>query len=243
MILLNSLLACLLLAIILPPLGRRVLARRIVFVDLALAQIAAVGFAIGMATDGSGPLWAGGVTIIAVLFLAWLPDTTALPKEAVMGGVYAVAAALGMVVLAGLPHAEGHMQELLFGSLLGVDETALILLAVCGILSVLLVRLARQDSYRHRLFFYGGLALAVVPAIHAVGVILVFAMLLLPVLLAWRKGENGPLSQAIATAVGGALLGILLADQFDFPPSSTVVLALVAVGGVIAIARFPVREE
>jgi zinc/manganese transport system permease protein len=230
MILASSLAACLILAAFFPFLGQQVLARRIVFIDLALAQIAATGFAIGMATDSSGPLWAGAVTLLVILILAMIPERTSLPKEAIMGGAYAIASAAGMVLLARLPHGEGHMTVLMFGSLLGADGGDLLLLVICGALSLFAVRLAGEQSYGRRLLFYAGMALAVVPAIHAVGVILVFAMLLLPALAVWQNGNNGSLIHATILAFIGTITGILAANYLDLPPSSSVVLALAIVG-------------
>lgn len=230
MFLLTSLFACLILALVMPLLGRRVLERRIVFVDLALAQFAATGYAIGLATDSSGSLWAGSITILAVLCFAALPYASKLPKEAVMGAMYAVAAAAGMVILTQLPHAEGHMTNLMFGSLLGASWTDLVVLATLGALAVVLLRFAGQDSYVQRVMFYLALALAVVPAIHAVGIVLVFGMLLLPALAAWQGDKNGPVWLTLLVAIAGAVLGVFAAEYLDLPPSSSVVLALFICG-------------
>ncbi|MFQ5582316.1 MAG: metal ABC transporter permease [Mariprofundaceae bacterium] len=230
MFLLTSLVACLILALVMPFLGRRVLERRIVFVDLALTQFAATGYAIGLATDSSGTLWAGGITLLAVFAFAALPYASKLPKEAVMGAMYAVAAAAGMVILTQLPHAEGHMTDLMFGSLLGASWFDLEVLAGLGLLAVVILRFACGDSYVQRLMFYLALALAVVPAIHAVGVVLVFGMLLLPALAAWRGERNGPVWLALTVSISGAILGVLSAEHLDLPPSSSVVLALFACG-------------
>ncbi|PCI42630.1 MAG: hypothetical protein COB41_09265 [Proteobacteria bacterium] len=230
MFLLTSLVACLILAVVMPFLGRRVLERRIVFVDLALAQFAATGYAIGLATDTSGPLWAGGITVLAVFAFAALPYASKLPKEAVMGAMYAVAAAAGMVILTQLPHAEGHMSDLMFGSLLGASWFDLMVLAGLGVLAVVALRFAGDDSYSQRVMFYLALALAVVPAIHAVGIVLVFGMLLLPALAAWRGYQNGPVWLALIVSILGAVLGVFAAEYLDLPPSSSVVLALFLCG-------------
>jgi len=230
MFLLTSLVACLILALVLPFLGRRVLERRIVFVDLALAQFAATGYAIGLATDSSGSLWAGGITVLAVFAFAALPYASKLPKEAVMGAMYAVAAAAGMVILTQLPHAEGHMSDLMFGSLLGTSWFDLLLLAGLGGLAVVALRFSGDDSYSQRVMFYLALALAVVPAIHAVGIVLVFGMLLLPALAAWRGDRNGSVWLALIVSISGAVLGIFAAEYLDLPPSSSVVLALFICG-------------
>jgi len=230
MFLLTSLIACLLLALVMPFLGQRVLERRIVFVDLALAQIAATGYAIGLASDSSGLLWAGTVTLASVLAFAALPHASKLPKEAIMGSVYAVTAAAGMVILTNLPHAEGHMSELMFGSLLGAGWLDLAVLGALGVLAVLSLRFAGNDTYAQRAMFYLALALVVVPAIHTVGIVLVFGMLLLPALSAWRGESNGPLWQALLVSIGGAVSGITAAEYLDLPPSSSVVLALFICG-------------
>ncbi len=226
MFLLNSLLACLIMAVIMPYLGQRVLQRRVVFVDLALAQIAATGYALGLATDSSGLLWAAIVTLIAIFLFAAIPHTSRLPKEAVMGAMYAVAAAAGMVILSHLPHAGGHMSDLMFGSLLGADRQDLLLLSGASAMAVALFRFARDDSYMRRILFYLALAVAVVPAIHIVGIVLVFGMLLLPALSIWQGNNNGSLWQAIALALIASVAGIFSAEYLDLPPSSSVVVAL-----------------
>ena len=230
MFLLTSLFACLILACVMPLLGRRVLERRIVFVDLALAQFAATGYAIGLATDSSGTLWAGGITMLAIFLFAALPYASKLPKEAVMGAMYAVAAAAGMVILTQLPHAEGHMTALMFGSLLGASWFDLLLLGGLGVLAVITLHFAGDDSYAQRVIFYLALALAVVPAIHAVGIVLVFGMLLLPALASWQGNQNGSVWLTFVVSITGALIGVIAAEYLDLPPSSSVVLALFICG-------------
>ncbi len=237
MILWFSLAACLLVSLFLPVLGQKILKRRVIFIDLALAQVAAVGYAVGMALDGNGMLYAAAITAVAVVLLALLPEQSDLPKEAVMGALYALAASLGMMVLAVMPHAEGQMMELLFGSVLGVNELELTIVAVSGGVALLLsTGLSRWlstgqvgDRFLGRVLFYGALAIAVVPAIYAVGVILVFAMLVIPGLAVWRNGDNGPVHYAITIAAVASVCGILFSDQFDFPPSSSVVVCMAGV--------------
>jgi zinc/manganese transport system permease protein len=153
-----------------------------------------------------------------------------LPKEAVMGAMYAVAAAAGMVILTQLSHAEGHMTDLMFGSLLGASWPDIMVLASLGLLSVTVLKFAGDDSYKQRVIFYLALALTVVPAIHAVGIVLVFGMLLLPALAAWNGERNGSVWLALLVSISGAVLGILAAEYLDLPPSSSVVMALFVCG-------------
>jgi zinc/manganese transport system permease protein len=224
-----SLGACLLVSLFLPILGQRILKRRIIFVDLALAQVAAVGYAVGIALDGNGMLYAAAITAVAVVLLALLPEKSDLPKEAVMGALYALAASLGMMVLAMLPHAEGQMMELLFGSVLGVNETELIVMAAAGAIALFLSKQRHGDHFFGRIVFYGALAIAVVPAIYAVGVILVFAMLVMPGLAVWRDGNNGPVLQAVAVAAVASVCGLFFSNYFDYPPSSAVVVFMAVI--------------
>lgn len=230
MILWYSLAACLLVSLFLPLLGQKILKRRVIFIDLALAQVAAVGYAIGMAVNGNGLFYSAAVTGVAVVFMSLLPEKSDLPKEAVMGALYALAFSVGMMILAVLPHAEGQMVELLFGSVLGVNESELFIMAVAGLIALLLSKQGNPGTFMGRFVFYGALAVAVVPAIYAVGVILVFAMLVMPGLAVWRNGDNGSSLYAILIALTASLVGIFLSNQFDLPPSSAVVscMALIA---------------
>jgi len=226
MILMTVLIATLIIALSLPVLGQQVLERRVVFVDLALAQVAATGYAIGMAVQVSGIYTAAATTAVAVFLLALMDDDTPLPKEAVMGGVYAFAASLGMVILSLLPYGQGQLTGLLFGSILSIDWEGIIKLAVFAGIGVALALPVHSNSYTGRLRFYVGLSLIIVPAIYAVGVLLVFAYLVIPALSVWRHGHNGPWWQALVLACFASIIGTFSADFLDLPPSATVVLTL-----------------
>jgi zinc/manganese transport system permease protein len=95
---------------------------------------------------------------------------------------------------------------------------------------VTVLKFAGDDSYKQRVIFYLALALTVVPAIHAVGIVLVFGMLLLPALAAWNGERNGSVWLALLVSISGAVLGILAAEYLDLPPSSSVVMALFVCG-------------
>lgn len=226
MILWFSLIACLIASLYLPVLGQQVLKHRIIFIDLALAQVAAVGYAIGIATDGDGMLYAAIITAVAILIIAALPEKTDMPKEGIMGALYAVAASLGMVILASMPHAEGQMMALLFGSMLGVNEGELIILAVSGLVAVALIRFHDMKYYWGRVLFYTSLAIAVVPAIYSLGVVLVFSLLVIPGLAVWKSGQVGNTWLAITLASLASIAGIFMSNYYDYPPSSAVVVFL-----------------
>jgi len=241
MILLTVLIATLVIAISLPVLGQRVLERRIVFVDLALAQVAATGYALGMALQMPGMLIAIITTAIAVALMALMDEDTELPKEAVMGAAYAFSASIGMVLLSLLPYGEGQLMGLMFGSVLGINWEGIAILVVFSSVGLALALPPHNNTYAGRLRFSAGLSLIIVPAIHAIGVLLVFAYLVMPALSVWRNGHNGPAWQAIGLAALASLIGTLAAHFLDLPPSATVVLILgfisVIIGVVIHIMR------
>ncbi len=236
MILWFSLLACLLASLYLPHLGQHVLRQRIIFIDLALAQVAAVGYAIGIAMDISGLLVAACITVVAIFAIAALPEKMDLPKEGIMGALYASAASAGMMILASMPHAEGQMMALLFGSMLGVDEKELFILASSGVVALLLMRFHHMKHYFGRVLFYSSLAFAVVPAIYSLGVVLVFSLLVIPGLAVWRGGQTGQTWIAIVLASLASLSGVMLSNDFDFPPSSSVVVCLCVFALVLRLA-------
>jgi zinc/manganese transport system permease protein len=175
---------------------------------------------------------AAATTATAVLLLALMDDETPLPKEAVMGGVYAFSASLGMVVLSLLPYGQGQMTGLLFGSVLSISWMGIIQLGIFAAFGVLLALPTHANSYVGRLRFYTGLSLIIVPAIYAVGVLLVFAYLVMPALSVWRNGHNGPGWQALVLACVASIVGTFAAHFFDLPPSATVVLTLAFIATV-----------
>jgi len=235
MILVTVLIATLVIAISLPVLGQRVLERRIVFVDLALAQVAATGYALGMALHMPGILIAIITTTIAVALMALMDEDTILPKEAVMGAIYAFAASLGMVLLSLLPYGEGQLMGLMFGSILAINWEGIGILIAFSAIGLALALSPHSNTYHGRLRFSAGLSLIIVPAIHAIGVLLVFAYLVMPALAVWRHGHNGPIWQATALAALASLIGTLSAHFLDLPPSATVVLTLGLISCMIGI--------
>jgi len=239
MILWFSLIACVLASLYLPMLGQQVLKHRIIFIDLALAQVAAVGYAIGIAADGNGLMYAALVTIIAILIIAYLPEKTDVPKEGVMGAMYAVATSVGMIVLANVPHAEGQMMALLFGSMLGVDEKELFTLAATGLVAVILIRYHRMDTYLGRVLFYTSIAIAVVPAIYSLGVVLVFSLLVIPGLAVWHQGHMGNSWLAMLIAAAASTAGVFMSNYYDYPPSSAVIVSLASMA---LISKFAIKR-
>jgi zinc/manganese transport system permease protein len=249
-------------------LGLHVLARGVIFVDLALAQVAALGATVallaGHAPYGAGASWyALGFTAVGAAVLASLRDRPALaraaiPAEAVIGIVYAVAAALTVLTLERVPLGAEQVKALLVGSLLGVTRDDVLRLAALyagvGIVGWLtrrpLAALSFGGPLRHaRLWdfgFYLVFGLVVTSSVRVAGVLLVFAYLIVPAVAGAALASTPTRRLAIGWTVGalGSMAGIAASFRWDLPTGATVVAtlgALLAVLGAVLGLRRLVR--
>jgi zinc/manganese transport system permease protein len=224
------------------PLGAQVLDRGIVFIDLAIAQIAGLGV---IAADALG-LPEGGVAVqvaavsaalLGALLLTWTERKAPQQQEALIGVMFILAACAGILLLAGNPHGGEHLKELLVGQILWVNTTQLLWLA--GVSAVLLAALWLGWVERMgRAGFYGAFALAVTASVQLVGVYLVFSSLIIPALAtrAWR----GRRRQALGYALGaiGYVLGLALSALLDLPSGAVIVWSLAACA-LVLVAMTP----
>jgi zinc/manganese transport system permease protein len=222
------------------PLGTQVLDRGIVFIDLAIAQIAGVGV---IAADAMG-MPEGGIAVqvaavCAALFgaslLTWTERRAPQQQEALIGAMFILAACASILLLASNPHGGEHLKDLLVGQILWVNTTQLLWLA--GVSALLLIALYLGWVQRlGRFGFYGVFALAVTASVQLVGVYLVFASLIIPTLA--TRAQRGPRRYVIAYVLGalGYALGLALSALFDLPSGAVIVwtLAACAVAGAMA---------
>lgn len=224
------------------PLGREVLKRGIIFIDLAVAQIAGLGV-LGAVLAG----WetAGWMTqLVAVVsallgallirgFERYWPEQ----QEALIGITFVLAASGSVLLLAGNPHGAEHLESLLAGQLLWVSGAQLQLVA----LQYLPVLLLWWWLGPGRLRFYLLFAIAVTASVQLVGVYLVFATLIIPALAVHRL----PASRAVLAAyVLGSLAyaaGLLGSLWYDWPAGPAVVWMLAA-GGLLAASLIAGRK-
>ncbi|HEY4958216.1 MAG TPA: metal ABC transporter permease [Caldimonas sp.] len=221
------------------PLGMQVLDRGIVFIDLAIAQIAGLGV---IAADAFG-LPEGGVAvqvaaICAALLGAWLLTWTEKrapqQQEALIGVMFILAACAGILLLSGNPHGGEHLKDLLVGQILWVNRTQLLWLA--GLSAVLLAALRFGWVKRlGRFGFYGAFALAVTASVQLVGVYLVFSSLIIPAL--GSRAHEGRRRYVVAYGVGvlGYGLGLALSALFDLPSGAVIVWTLAACAAIGAL--------
>ena len=225
------------------PLGAQVLDRGIVFIDLAIAQIAGLGV---IAADAVG-LPEGGVAVqlsavCAALLGAWLLTWTERrapqQQEALIGVMFILAACAGILLLSGNPHGGEHLKDLLVGQILWVNSTQLMWLAGVSALLLIALRLGWVERLG-RFGFYAAFALAVTASVQLVGVYLVFASLIIPAL--GTRAHLAPRRLRLAYGIGalGYALGLALSAVFDLPSGAVIVWTLAACALVGALAIRP----
>src|SRR5947209_1165920 len=228
-ILLPALLAGLLVTATHVPLGTQVLARGIVFIDLAIAQIAGCGVLLadrfGLEAQGFAVQVAALLAALAgALLLTWTERRWPDVQEAVIGVIFVLAASGGVLPLASNVHGGEHLRDLLVGHILWVAPSRLVWAAV-----VYAFVLAAWFGLRERLGrvgFYVLFALAVTVSVQLVGVYLVFATLIVPP-LATRRMARRRLAASWAIGVAGYAVGLLLSTALDLPSGPVIVWVLV----------------
>jgi zinc/manganese transport system permease protein len=225
------------------PLGKQVLDRGIVFIDLAIAQIAGLGVIAGDALglpDGGVAVQAAAVSaaLLGAWLLTWTERRVPQQQEALIGVIFILAACASIMIVSGNPHGGEHLKDLLVGQILWVNSTQLMWLAAVS--AVLLIALWRNWSrWLGRFGFYAVFALAVTASVQLVGVYLVFASLIIPALGTRRL--HGKRRYLIAYGIGalGYALGLMLSAWFDLPSGAVIVWTLAACAMASAVLHRP----
>ena len=216
--------------------GIMVLARKVVFVDLALAQIAALGatvaFMLGhpaqsIATYGYSLTF----TLLAAVLLAFTRTWgTRVPQEALIGVIYVVAAATAILLIDRAPQGAEHLKQILTGNILtsGFNEIAVILpvYATVGLLHWSLRRwLTGAGSLIWEFVFYATFGIVVTSSVAIAGVLLVFSFLIIPATIGVMFATSQPGQLAIGWIVGTfvSAAGLVASFFLDLPTGATMV--------------------
>lgn len=217
------------------PLGTQVLARGIVFIDLAIAQIAGCGVlladAMGMEPQGLAVQVAALAAALAgALLLTWTERVYADVQEAVIGVVFVLGASGSVLLLASNVHGGEHLRDLLVGQILWVQpaQLAVVAAAYAAILALWFGLGARLP----RAGFYVLFAVAVTLSVQLVGLYLVFATLIVPPLATRRMGR-GRLAASYALAAAGYAIGLFVSTALDLPSGPVIVWMLVALAAIV----------
>jgi zinc/manganese transport system permease protein len=229
-IVLPAFVACLLVLSTHVPLGTEVLRRGIIFIDLAIAQVAGLGVIAADTMGWEARGWmvqfaAVSAALVAAGILHWTDRRWPEMQEAIIGVAFVLAATAGILILAGNPHGGEHLKELLVGQVLWVNIDQL--LPVFVISALVIVAWFWQRDRLHGLGFYALFAFAVTASVQLVGIYLVFASLIIPA-LATRHVASRWLRIACGYGVGvvGCLAGLVLSVSADLPAGAIVVWSL-----------------
>lgn len=257
---------CLVLVGIHSYLGLHVIKRKVIFVDLALAQIAALGttvaFLFKIDPGSQGAYWFSlGFTLIgAAIFSVSRIRNEKIPQEAVIGLVYALAAALAILVVDRAPHGAEHIKEIMTGSILWVRWdtiiTAAIVYSLVGVFhfvfrdKFLLIsnhpEVAYQKGINVRLWdflFYASFGLVITHSVRTAGVLLVFVFLVVPAIATIMLTDKLWLQLVIGWTMGTivSVLGLYVSYVADLPSGPTVVSTYGLVLLVLALVLYVVR--
>jgi zinc/manganese transport system permease protein len=260
------LLACCLLVLILPALGRHVLARGVIFVDLALAQIAALGQSVAflLGADPHDPatyFWSFGFTLLGAALFSFLWDRDhSVLQEAFIGISFAMATAATLLLLSNAPHGAEHVSGALSGEALGwvtwrdiiIMATLFAIVGAFLFLSRKKLRVCSEDPKKARemglsvkkwdFLFYAAFGLVVTSSVKVSGVLAVFSFLIVPVVCATLLGRRGSsqLYWAWIIAFVVSVLGAILSYLRDWPMGATIVCLF---GVTVAIVSLTVRMK
>jgi zinc/manganese transport system permease protein len=226
--------------------GIQVLARRVIFVDLALAQIAALGATVAFmlghpAQSPATYAYSLAFTLVASVLLAFTRAwATRVPQEALIGVIYVVAAAVSILLIDRAPQGAEHLKQILTGNILftGMGELYAIvpLYAAVGLLHfVLRHRLTGSGSLGWEFIFFATFGLVVTSSVAIAGVLLVFSFLIVPAAIGVIFARSLASQLAIGWAVGTvtSAVGLAASFGFDVPTGAAMVCAF---GGTLALS-------
>jgi len=215
------------------PLGQEVLKRGIIFIDIAIAQIAALGVIAATVLGGEVASWqvqifAAGSALIGALLIHYLAKHHSQNLEALIGILFILAASGGLILASYAPHSGELLNDLLVGQILWVNTEQLVW--VTALYLPLLITWFIFDCKQRPVLFYLIFSLAVTASVQLVGIYLVFASLILPalasqhVLISKRR-----LFVAYFIGLLGYFLGLIASVLFDLPTGAIIVWALLVV--------------
>jgi len=233
-------------------LGIHVLSRKVIFVDLAMAQVAALGatYALVLGYDPARPEDATAVFLFSLSFTILAAAVFAftrmrhekVPQEAFIGIVYASAAAIAILVLAKSPHGGEQLRYMLSGNILlvtqGKVEATAVLYAVVGLFHWIFRRRFFQITFNHEqaiaegvrvrwwdFLFYASFGVVITSSVAVAGVLLVFAYLVVPASIAILFAQSVRIRIIVGWSIGVAVsvIGMTASYHGDLPTGPSIV--------------------
>lgn len=247
-------------------LGFHIVRRGVLFVDLALAQMAALGVALAVVLGFEDDplrsyLLALGMTFVGAALFAWLRGRARqVPLEAFIGIVFATAQALVFLVLEKSPAGPEHLRETLVGSLFTIEPAHLVAVSLLylaiGIVHVLLrkpffeitsdpqgARARGRRLFLWDFLFYATFGFVVTSSVQIAGVLLVFGFLVIPAVAGLMASSRTATALAVGWTFGfvASLLGLIGSVRWDFPAAPAILVALtvllLAFGVALSLGR------
>lgn len=228
--------------------GCHVVLRGMAFIGDAVAHAVFPGLAIAFVLQGSLVLGGAVAGVITAILVAVFSQNRRLKEDSIIGVFFVAAFALGIVVISTAPGYAGSLQQFLFGSITGIPDEDVVVVAVAGTVLLLLAFLLHKELvavsldremarsaglpvFWLDLVLYVLVTLAIVISVQTIGNILVLALLITPAAAARLLTDRLGVMMLLAPVIGGgsALVGLYLSWSLDLPAGGTIVLVATAV--------------
>ncbi len=248
---LDPFLACVILIGIHGYFGIHVLKREIIFIDIAMAQIAVLGITVAILFNiESESNWAylfsvGFTTLVAALFAYIKDEKLVIPLEAIIGLSYAISTTATILIIDRVAGAAEHIQEMLIGSILWVTRPEILksflAYAIIGVIHYIFrekfiaisenSKTAKTSGINVKMWdflFYATLGIVVIHSVRIGGILVVFAFLVIPASISTLFTRSWFARIVIAWTVGTlvSVVGLYCSWQLDLPTGPVVILAL-----------------
>ncbi|MHB8894319.1 MAG: metal ABC transporter permease [Candidatus Geothermincolia bacterium] len=236
-----------------------IIVRRLAFAGMGISHAAFGGVAIGIAAGVNPIVTAGGFCVLVAGGIGWFSRKGKLHEDTIIGILFSAAMALGVVLIAAAHAYNQDLLSYLFGSILAVSWTDVVILAVMGLLAVGFMVLffkellfftfdeetATASGVPVRFVYYGLLvtiALTIVVAIKLVGIVLVSALIVIPGATGLQISRNyrRVIIFSVASGIISVILGLQLSFSFNVASGAMIVLVMFALF-LIAVALSPRR--
>lgn len=228
--------------------GSYVVLRGMAFIGDAVAHAVFPGLAVAFVLQGSLVLGGAIAGILTAILVAVFAQNRRLKEDSIIGVFFVAAFALGIVIISRAPGYAGSLQQFLFGSITGIPNEDVLIVAVTGLVLLtvafvlhkefVLVTLDREMAraagipvFALDLALYIMVAVAIVISIQTIGNILVLALLITPAAAARLLTDRLPVMMLLAPIIGAssAVIGLYLSWSLDLPVGGMIVLVATAV--------------
>ncbi|MFC8923727.1 anchored repeat-type ABC transporter permease subunit [Cellulosimicrobium sp. NPDC057127] len=228
--------------------GCHVVLRGMAFIGDAVAHAVFPGLAVAFVLQGSLVLGGAVAGVVTAVLVAVFSQNRRLKEDSIIGVFFVAAFALGIVVISTAPGYAGSLQQFLFGSITGIPDEDVYVVAVAGAVLLLVAFLLHKELvavsldremarsaglpvFWLDLVLYVLVTIAIVISVQTIGNILVLALLITPAAAARLLTDRLGVMMLLAPVIGGgsALVGLYLSWSLDLPAGGTIVLVATAV--------------